>query len=373
MSDYVGILKSSLNPAPLNDYPDYFKTLLSISGVLLGLSFTALLFVIQSGFSSFKFSRRMFLEQYVAFGNNLLTTLSYLTLMPLGELYLGSKRIFLSGIYYAFALVFVKTFLDIYKQRGYIRTLFSTASVPAHYGKLRSYFRYIRNLGLYYAFIIVLWLAVLWIYPIAISYHERGTPVLTSKGLFYSTLILLTYAVLQIVFFIPQFFKLSNLELEHKVPLTNDPSEGENSNIDYVKEKAALRAYLLDHGIKELDNEVSFLDGEIFLNFLGDNNTHEAWFNVNIEVNNNSVFEVRNEVLDYSYKLFKLLNNTLIDINSFVLSYHIRMGGERDTRNIFFRVTRPELKEIVAMTKNPRSAVLSTKNKLFDELFRDLD
>src|ERR1051325_25054 len=239
------MLENFLTPPSLNDYSDYFKTLLSISGVLLGLIFTALLFVIQSGFSSFKFSRRMFLEQYVVFGNNLLTTLSYLTLMPLGALYLGSQRIFLSVIYAAFALIFTKTFLDVYKQRGYIHTLFSTASVPAHYGKFRSYFRYIRNLGLHYVFFMVLWLAMLWVYPIVISYYESRRLILTAKGLFYSTLILLAYSVIQITYFIPQFFKLSNLELEHKISIS-DTSNGESSNIDFLKEKAVLRAYLSD-------------------------------------------------------------------------------------------------------------------------------
>ena len=101
-----GMFKNLLNPPSVTDYSDYFKTLLTLSGVLLGLAFTALIFVIQNGFASFKFSRRMFLEQYVVFGRNLLSTLSYLTLIPLGELYFVANRKFLSGIYYIFAVIF---------------------------------------------------------------------------------------------------------------------------------------------------------------------------------------------------------------------------------------------------------------------------
>lgn len=366
------MIESFFNPAPLDDYSDYFKTLLSISGVLFGLIFTALLFVIQSGFSSFKFSRRMFLEQYVAFGNNVLTTLSYLTLMPLGVLYLGFDKVLLSIIYYVFALFFIKTFLDIYKQRGYIHTISSTAFVPSHYGKLRSYFRYIRNLGWLNGFILILWLAALWGYPIAISYQERAAFLITNKGFFYSTLLLLTFSVLQIVIFIPRFFKLSNLELEYKTSADDTAAGGEAALIDYGKERVALRTFLLDHGVTELDGEVDFLDGHLFLYFLQDSEGHEAWFNVNIEVNNSDVFEVRNAVLDYAYKLFSLFERALVDINSFVLSFHIRVGGETATRNIFFRATRPELKEITSKSQDARAAVLSIKNKLFDELFRDL-
>ncbi len=366
------MIESLFNPTPLDDYSDYFKTLLSISGVLLGLIFTALLFVIQSGFSSFKFSRRMFLEQYVAFGNNVLTTLSYLTLMPLGVLYLGHARGLLSFLYYVFALLFTKTFLDVYRQRGYFHTIFSTAFVPAHYGKVRSYFRYIRNLGWLNVFFLMLWLAALWGYPVVISYQEQTTLFITDKGFFYSTLILLTFSILQIVIFIPQFFKLSNLELEYKTSMGETDASSETTQIDYGKERAALRTFLLDHGVIELEGGMDFLDGHLSLNLLQDREGHEAWFNVSIEVNNSGVFEVRDAVLDYAYKLFSLFERALVDINSFVLSFHIKMGGETATRSIFFRVTRPELKEMMSKARGAHSAVLGVKNKLFDELFRDL-
>jgi hypothetical protein len=369
----TAMFENFLNPVSLHDYSDYFKTLLSISGVLLGLTFTALLFVLQSGFTSFKFSRRMFLEQYVAFGNNLLTSLSYLTLMPLGILYLGGERILLSCFYCAFGVVFIKTFLDLYRQRGYIHTLTSNAFVPEGYGKFRAYFRYIRNLGWHHVFFIILWLSLFWVYPVAISYHEVGALLLTDKGYFYSTLLILTFAVLQITFFIPQFFMLSNLEFEHRIPSEDEDTNGGLPGVDYNKERAALRTYLLDHGISELNNEVEFLDGTLFLNFEEERKGHEAWFHVNIEVRNSGVIEIRNAVLDYAYKVFGLLSGALVDINSFVLSFHIRAGGERFTRNMFFRVTRPELREMMSGAKPPRLAVLHLKNKIIDELYRDLD
>lgn len=366
------MFENLLNPPSIADYSDYFKLLLSISGVLLGLAFTALIFVIQSGFASFKFSRRMFLEQYVVFGRNLLSTLSYLTLIPLGELYLGSYRRFLSGIYYIFCLIFIKTFLDIYKQRGYMHTLFSTSFVPSHYGKLRSYFRYIRNLGVLHVIFLLLYLLIFLAYPVGISFFENRSMILTTKGFFYSTLILLTFSIIQIANFIPQFFNLSNMEMESRIQSEDNAVSEQESEVDYVKEKAALRTYLLDHGLVELDNDVDFLDGTISVNFLDHSTNHEAWFNININVHNSNVFEVRNAVLNYAYRMFRLLRDSLVDINSFVLSFHISLGGERSTRNIFFRSTRLELNEILSNARNPHLAVMRVKNKLFDEMFRDL-
>lgn len=367
------MLKNLLNPPPIVDYADYFKTLLTLSGVLLGLAFTALIFVIQSGFASFKFSRRMFLEQYVVFGRNLLSTLSYLTLMPLGELYFAAHRKFLSGIYYIFAVIFIKTFLDIQKERGYMHTLFSTRFVPSHYGRIRSYFRYIRNLGWLSVFFILVYLVAFLGYPIAVSFSETHSLILTSKGIFYSTLILLTFCIVQIVNFIPQFFKLSNLEMERAIPEETQGAKESEGSVDYVREKATLRAHLMDHGLVELDNDVEFLDGTMFLNFLDHTNHHEAWFNINIAVRNSDVFDVRNAVLDYASRVFGLLRESLVDINVFVLSFHIRLGGERTTRNVFFRSTRSELNEVLLAPGNSRRPILRIKNKLFDEIFRNLD
>jgi len=362
-----------LNPPGINDYFDYFRTLLSISGVLLGLAFTALIFVIQSGFASFKFSRRMFLELYAVFGRNLLITLSYLTLASLGVLYLGTHNRFLSIGYYLFALIFIKSLLDYYKHRGYLHTLFSTKFVPGHYGKFRSYFRYIKNLGFFSVLFLLIYLFVFTAYPIVISFNETDTFFVTTKGYFYSTLILLTYSIIQIVNFIPEFFRLSNMELESRIQTEEQATSREGTEIDYVKEKSVLSDYLTDHGFGELSalEPSGFLDGTLYVGFLHHTSTPEAWFNIMIEVRNSSVFEIRDAVCDYAYKTFKLLHNSMVDINSFVLSFHIRIEGEPSSRNIFFRSTRSELDAILT-NRNRISAVMEIKNKLFDELFRGL-
>lgn len=367
------MFETLFNPPGINDYSDYFRTLLSISGVLLGLAFTALIFVLQSGFASFKFSRRMFLELYAVFGRNLLITLSYLTLIPLGVLYLGDHNRSLSIGYYLFALIFTKSLLDYYKHRGYLYTLFSTKFVPGHYGKFRSYFRYIKNLGFFSGVFLLIYIFVFTAYPVVISFNETNAFFLTTKGYFYSTLILLTYSIIRIVNFIPEFFKLSNMELESNIQTEAEATSREGTEIDYVKEKSVLRDYLADHGFTDL-NELErseFLDGTLYVGFLHHDNTPEAWFNIMIEVRNSSVFEIRNAVCEYTYKTLKLLYDSMVDINSFVLSFHITIEGEPSSRNIFFRSTRSELGAILA-NRNQVSAVMQIKNKLFDELFRGL-
>jgi hypothetical protein len=163
------------------------------------------------------------------------------------------------------------------------------------------------------------------------------------------------------------------MEIEKAIPDESVGDKETESDVDYVREKAALKAHLLDHGAVELNEDVEFLDGTIFLNFLDHTNHHEAWFNVNVAVDNVNVFDIRNGVHDYAARLFGLVRNSLVDINMFVLSFHIRLGGERTTRNIFFRSTRSELNEILSNAGDPRKAIMRIKNKLLDEIFRDLD
>ena len=78
---------------------------------------------------------------------------------------------------------------------------------------------------------------------------------------------------------------------------------------------------------------------------------------------------IRGEVLKYAHRLAKLMNNSKVDINTFVFSFHINIG-EQSSRNIFFRVTRNELDNIFVTGREEAEDMANIKNVLFDELFR---
>ena len=184
-------------PTGLSNYDEYFKVLLSISGVLFGLAFTAILFVIQSGFSSFKYSRRMYLELYVHFGSGLLASLAYLTLMPVFVLFFREDWLIVNIAYTWFSYTYVRKTLDLQSHTGYIHTLNSTKYVPKHYGKIRAYFRYISNLGFIQTFFVFGLLIFVLGYPLIISYVELGEISLSEKGVFYSTLFILILSIVK--------------------------------------------------------------------------------------------------------------------------------------------------------------------------------
>jgi len=359
-------------PAP-PDYAAYYGDLLSTAGVLFGLAFAALLFVIQSGFASFQFSRRMFLEVYVKFGRSLLISLAYLTLLALAMLHFPFSPAVFSIVYYLFAVLYAKSVLDHYRQNGYIHTIFSKAFVPASYGPARQYFRYISNLGCATVVGLCMLLFALLVYPIIISIAKSGSWTITQKGFFYSSVLILCHAILRVAGFIPEFFKLSNQELDSaQEPSAARPDD--DTSIDYPLERRALKQFLVDHGVAELDalQPTGFLDGELTLDLMVDREGSEAWFNANVSVANPTNVEIRDGVCQHAVRLFHLLAQSKVDINQFVISFHIRIAGEQKSRNMFFRTTRSELESVLQQKDNPVQAATSIDNSLFDEIFRNL-
>jgi hypothetical protein len=370
---FVDFIKAILYPPAPPDYNAYYGDLLSTAGVLFGLAFAGLLFVIQSGFVSFKFSRRMFLEVYVHFGRGLLVSLAYLTVLPIAILHFPFYSRFFTFLYYIFAILYAKAVLDHYRQLGYIHTLMSTAFVPSSFGRVRKYFRYIWNLGRSAVFVLILILVVILGYPVIVSVAESGSWTITQKGFFYSSILILFHVALRITNFIPEFFKLSNQEFDsaHE-PSTARPDD--KVSIDYVVEKIALKTFLLDHGVSELDRQTpkTFLDGEISLDFLTDRDGGEAWFNARISVTNPTNVDVHDEVCQYAIRMFDLFAQSQVDINQFVISFHIKITGDRKPRNMFFRTTRAELETVLLHKADAVKAATSLDNILFDDLFRNL-
>ncbi|WP_234567944.1 hypothetical protein [Rhodohalobacter sp. 614A] len=329
------MIENLLDPASLNNYSNYYRTLLSISGVLLGLAFAGLIYVIQDGFSSFKFSRNMFLEYYVKFGQNLLISLAYLTIIPISALYLSIYPSLLSSLFYLFAFFFIKTLMDYYNQLGYIHTIFSEKFVPQNYGSVRSYFHFIRNLGFFRNLLLLFSIIIFVLYPVAISFYSNRSFQLTSKGLFYSTLLILLYSIYRIINFLPNLFKYTQLEIQSGSIQSNESKE------DFTKEKQALKKYLESHELKELNpfETKEFLDGELRLNFFDKRKGEEAWFNIHINTSNSNVFEIHDSVCRYAYEILSLLNKSQVDINTFVLSFHINIDDMKP-QTMFFRTTR---------------------------------
>lgn len=359
-----------LNPPLPISLNEFYKTLLSVSGVLFGIAFAAMLFVLQSGFSSFKFSRRMFLELYLHFGRQLLYSLAYLTAAPFLILFFADSYFVVSWLYTLYFVYFLNATLDYAKEEGYIITIHSNKFVPRHYGRIHTYFRYIKNRGalrnILFFFPVILFLQ----YPYVISIYASESLYLTEVGIFYSCLMPLLYTLYKITKFIPEFFAYTGLELSS---ITQDSFQEQTVEVKQQNkiEKSALKEYLNNHGVNEMNPATprQFIDGDLYLNFLDDKDNSEAFFNIHVNITNATPDKVRDNVLVYAFSLAKLLQSSKVAINTFVLSFHIRIGNQ-SSRNMFFRMSRNELDNIFLLERGSPEDMAKLQNILFDELFR---
>lgn len=355
-------------PAVAIDYNSFFAAVLSVSGVLFGLSFTALLFVIQTGFSSFQYSRRMFLELYVHFGSGLLVGLAYLTLISLLSQYAWDYRWLVNLTYLSMMWLYVRSMFKHQSHIGYIHTINSTKFIPRSYGKLRSFFRYITNLGIIPTSILLLVSAFIAGYPLLASYCDASGLFLTKSGLYFSALLVLAHSLLKVTRFIPEFFSISNQELDFNRPANKE----EESNIDYVAEKEAYKRYLEGHQYKEIGvlNKRPFLDGTVWIEVLSTEKP-EIWTNIHIKVNDVTPDSVVNSVCDYAYELLTRFVQSRVDVNSIALSFHVSIEGDsKNSRNLFFRSNRSEFSSVMEDIDGKSEFPAKIKNCLFDELFR---
>lgn len=361
-------------------YPDfgtinissYLQTILSVAGVLLGLAFAALTYVLQSGFQSFKYNRVTYLKLYIHFGKKLLYTLSYLVLLSIIRLYFLENQSLLLSIHIIFSIIFIKSLLDYRNQLGYIHTIFSTKFVPNTYGAFRRYFRFIKNLGFFSNVLLLIEILVFTTYPVIVSTLSEHSWKFNDTAIIISTGLFLLYSVFIISRFIPQFFTITITEYDNVVPTENNSNseDSPNKNIDYEIEKQTLMEYLEAHNYKfTFENKFELARGSAFINLLI-NESSEAWFNINVNEPKGTVSEIRRAIEEFSKTFLILLSDSNSDINSFVLSFHITLDNTH--RNIFIRSTRTELRTIIDKNNDSRMFMQQIKNKLFDDLFKDL-
>ena len=101
-------------------------------------------------------------------------------------------------------------------------------------------------------------------------------------------------------------------------------------------------------------------------------NKSEAFFVICIQIKSKNVFEIVNSLQKYFNNFFLELSSMHVYVNSFVLSYFIKIDKEKKTRNYFIRTNRKEIEDLKSKYLNPKDFLDNVENKLIDELFRNL-
>lgn len=347
----------------LDDYSKYFENQLNLSGTILGLIVATSTFILQSGFTSFKYGRSMFLKYYVEQSKFMFLCLAYNIIFSILVLYTNLNSHFLFVIHIIFALIFIKYVLDFYSHKGFIVTINSTKYNP-YKTPILKYFRYINNLGLIQNIIIYFLVYFIFLYPL----HFNEAFKLNQHQIFITTLSCLGFSVLILIRTIPQFFVFSEQEFEIK---ENNEIKQDLQDIDVRKENEILKQLLIKNGREELQQRISNDQFKsIFVNMPSNNN--EAFFVIDIEFENKNVFEIVDEIKKYSHNFLIELSSIQLDVNTFVLSYFIRLGKNEKLRNYFLRTNRNEIDKLKKEYFKYDDFVDNIENKLIDEVFRNL-
>jgi hypothetical protein len=158
-------------------------------------------------------------------------------------------------------------------------------------------------------------------------------------------------------------------EQEYKTKTKNEVTD--DLEIDVSKENNILKDILIKNGRNELKNFVKNKDFSSLIIYMPENKK-EAFFVINIKVKNKNVFEIVQSLQQYSHDFFLELSSIHVDVNNFVLSYFIKIDKEKKIRNYFIRANRTEIEELKSKYLNPKDFLDNIKNKLIDELFRNL-
>jgi hypothetical protein len=174
-------------------------------------------------------------------------------------------------------------------------------------------------------------------------------------------------SIIILINIIPQFFTFS--EQEYKSKTKNELRDDLESDVS--KENEILRETLIKNGRKEFTQtlENKYFDSiDIYM----PQNSKEAFFVINVEFKNRDIYEMAASLKKYSFEMFDELASTHFDVNSFVLSYFIKVDDEQKSRNYFLRTNRNEIKELKAKYFSPEEFIENINNRVLDELFRNI-
>jgi hypothetical protein len=177
----------------------------------------------------------------------------------------------------------------------------------------------------------------------------------------------LGFCILILIGIIPQFFTFSEQEFKSKTK--NEIID--NLDIDVTKENEILRGYLIKNGRKELEEPIKTKDFDS-LSINMPESKKEAFFVVYIEVKNKDIYEIVNSLQVYCHELFIELITYHIDVNNFVLSLFVKINGEPKSRGYFLRASRTEIEGLKSKYSAPKDFIDNIRNKVLDELFRNL-
>ena len=253
---YVGyeggiILQWILDPPIVVSLKETAKIMLPVTGMLLGLVYVALIYWLQSGLFRLEHTKTLLEDLLISDGKVLLDLLFGASLVSLFAILEIHLLITLS--FWVFGIIFFVDLLKVTAERGYVETLFSSKSIPPHFGKNRQFLRKIWNAGWAEWIRIIFLYGVCVVYPIIVSQNTTNLPSLSEKSVVLFIFALTAIALVYVKSLLTQAFD-TRKSLERKITTENEQkamSLDETSAI-WSEQKRKLEAMVIEERLKSI-------------------------------------------------------------------------------------------------------------------------
>lgn len=342
-----------------------YEIIITVSGILFGLLYTALIFILQSSFDRLKVMRQTLLDIYLKYGTFVLTALSYTTLVPL--LIISNQEqlaLYLFLIYSPLLIVFAIRYLLV---TGYVNTIFTTKFIPPNANFLIKFITKIFNNN---PILIVKYLLIfiIIVYPFFIGWENITSLQYATDYMFISIISILIFAILTVPYIINEAFAIQKHFLESEYT-RSDIMEDSQKEWDEVKLSKETNFLLKQIEAFDLYSSPTTKkdESDYFEYFVTPSpNTGKIHFNIilsNLKFDDKDQFINRIKV--FSVQFLQKLAICKTDFNTFALSFHFSFSGVR--KNIFIITDKAEIMEKIRL--NEIDFFNSLKNKAIDEVF----
>ncbi|KKG83065.1 hypothetical protein [Methanosarcina mazei] len=361
--------------------PTFNKTLsemgeivLPVTGVLLGLVYTAHIYWLQGGFSKLEYTKSLLEDLLVADGKIILDLLIGASVISLFSIIESVSLI--SVIFYIFCLFFVTDLCKYTAEVGYIQTLFSTKFIPSNYGYFKTYIKKILNAGfkgwakpLLFGFLVVF-------YPLIASYDSISSGVFTLNNnsiiIFMLTSTLLSF--IQVKSLLTEAFKFRK-DIEKRLEKQKDNiNQSSNQESNWEESKRRLESKIVLECLESIGIILDSQDHELI--------SRGSWTSRNLSskpiLNGNPIIDKNgschlNLIIPYleddsktrafiflwTKEIFELLASSKTEIYDYAVSFFRK---ENDLSRTHFALIRANRKTIIKLMNKSKSTNEFIKN-----------
>lgn len=356
--------------------------ILPITGVLLGLVYSAHIYWLQGGFSKLEYTKNLLEDLIVADGKIVLDMLIGASVISLFAIL---DSVFLISVtFYLFFLWFVADLVKYTAEFGYIQTLLSSKYIPSNYGRFRTYVRKIKNAG-YSGWLRPLFLFFLIIfYPLLLSFDSisAGVWILNKSSIIFFILFSTLLSFIQVRSLLTTAFKVrKDIERWATSSSKNNTDTFSNQVSNWNENKCKMEGKVIlerlesigmtfDFKAEELKSKGSWTSRDltnkpILSGYPIISENGNCHLNIIIPYLEDDL-KTRMFIFMWTRKIFEFLAESKTEVYDYKVSFFRRTKDLPDTHFAAIRATREYVLKLIDMKLSDEDFIKNIKGKFLD-------